>query len=530
VPNDIPNITKRIERALRDGDPGTAQSLLRDLIAAHPECAGVWAVDSDVALALGNPARSLASADRAVALGAATTANHLRRARALRRLDRSAEVEPAVRMAALAAGSVALYHARIGDFLTAIEDYPGALVAYEEALRLDPGSPAYLFNRAAVRRFLGNLTGAEADYDRVIVATPDDAEAYLNRSELRTQTPARNHVTELRRELARTGRPWLDEVRLRFALSKELEDQGLYAESWQELEAGATLRRRHLEYDVAVDVATVDWIRAAYSTPVPENTLPTPDGSIFIVGMPRTGSTLLERMLTGHSQVCSAGERHDFAELLVTAARDAAGAQPVDRRRLVAASAAVDFGALGNGYLARIGRFTARRPRVIDKMPLNYLYCGLIRRALPQARILHMTRHPLATCYAIYKMLFNQAYPFSYNLGEIGAYYIAYRRLMDHWRSSVPGQILDVSYEELVLAPEATLRRILAFCALDWEPGCLEFQHRREATSTASASQVRRPIYRGSLDLWRHYTTQLEPLAAQLAAAGIIESAADAAP
>jgi tetratricopeptide (TPR) repeat protein len=507
--------------ALRTGDRSAALSLLRDLVAAHPSRAEAWAIDSDAAFALKDPDRSLVSADRAVALGAGTTADHLRRARALRTLGRWSEVEFAIRAAKSAAGSVALHHAQVGDFRTAIEDYAGAVADYEHALRLDSRNPAYFFNRAAVRRFLGDLAGAEDDYDRVIAATPGDAEAYLNRSELRRQTPARNHVAELQHVLGGGRHSWLEQVRLRFALAKELEDLGHYADSWRELEAGATLRRKHLAYDVAIDVATVDWIRAAYPTPVPEKTLPAPTGPIFIVGMPRTGSTLLERMLTGHSQVCSAGERSDFAEVVVAAARAGAGAAPLTRQQLICASAAVDFDALGHEYLARIHRISAGRPRVIDKMPLNYLYCGLIRRGLPQARILHMTRHALATCYAMYKMLFNQAYPFSYDLVEIGAYYIAYRRLMDHWRINAPGQMLDVSYEALVLAPEATLRRTLEFCGLGWEPGCLEFRDRRDATSTASASQVRQPIYRSSLALWRHYAKQLTPLAAQLSAAAI---------
>jgi hypothetical protein len=500
--------------------------LQRELVAAYPASAEAWAIDSDVALALGDPARALASADRVAALSAATTVNHLRRARALAALHRWSEVELVICAATLAAGSAAPNHAQVGGFRSSIEDYRGALSAYEEALRLDPGNPAYLFNRGAVRRFLGDFAGAEADYDRVISATPHDAEAYFNRSELRAQTPDRNHVGELRREIARAGRTWIDEVRLRFALAKELEDLELYAESWRELELGATLRRRHIKYDVAVDVATVDWIRAAYATTMPENTLSPPSGPIFIVGLPRTGSTLLERMLWGHSQVSSAGELQDFAELMATAARDIVGTEVIDRERLIVTSASIDFRALGHNYLERMRRFAAARPRVIDKMPLNYLYCGLIRRALPQARVLHMTRQPLATCYSIYKTLFNQAYPFSYDVLEIGTYYIGYRRLMDHWRASVPGQILDVNYEELVLAPEATLRRTLEFCGLDWEPGCLEFERLMASSSTASASQVRRPLYHRSIDLWRRYATQLEPLASRFAAAGIPESPA----
>jgi hypothetical protein len=156
-----------------------------------------------------------------------------------------------------------------------------------------------------------------------------------------------------------------------------------------------------------------------------------------------------------------------------------------------------------------------------DKMPLNYLYCGLIRRALPNAKIVHMTRHPMASGYAMYKTLFKDGYPFSYDLREIGQYYVAYRRLMDHWVATMPGAIHTLSYEGLVADQIAESRKLLEFCGLEWEEACADFHRNTAATTTASASQVRQPIYDSSVAQWRNYAAQLASLGETLTAAGI---------
>ena len=154
-------------------------------------------------------------------------------------------------------------------------------------------------------------------------------------------------------------------------------------------------------------------------------------------------------------------------------------------------------------------------------MPLNYLYCGIIRRALPNARIVHLTRHPLAVCYAMFKTLFDEGYPFSYDLEEIGRYYLSYRKLMDHWHATLPGAIHDLNYEQLIADPAGETRRLLEFCGLPWEDACLDFHRNPAPSTTASATQVRQPIYDSSVAQWRHYAAHLEGLRSQLVAAGI---------
>ncbi len=454
------------------------------------------------------------------AAGEQTTQAWLRRAAASRALGHRAELDQAIesaRRAARHAGDFAL----LGEFLGRLERHNEACSAYDQALAIDADNPRYLFNRAAVRRFVGRIEDAERDYDRVIAADPADAEAWWNRSELRRQTPQHNHIEALLKRLGAGFDAAISEVPIRYALAKEYEDTGRYADSWGHLSAGATLRRRHLQYDVRHDVQTVGWIIQAFPSAPPGSVGCQSTEPIFILGMPRTGSTLLERIMSGNRAIHAAGELIDFAAALVDAVHGKLGTKQVPRRELVAGSAGIDFAALGAAYLARTRPGTGHTPYFIDKMPLNYLYCGLIHAALPKAPILHLTRHPLATCYAVFKTLFNQGYPFSYDLAEIAEYYISYHRLMSHWRRVLPEAVLDVSYEKLVTSPAAEAKRVFDHCGVAWTEDCLDIGQRATASTTASAAQVRRPIYSTSVDLWRQFEGPLAPVAERLRRAGI---------
>jgi hypothetical protein len=415
--------------------------------------------------------------------------------------------------------------AAAGDLCAVLGDYPLAFAAYDRAVHLQPERANHWFNRATVRRFLGHLNDAEADYDRCIALDPNDAQAYLNRSDLRVQTPARNHVDALEGVLAKAGvaqgAPLPSTVPLHYALAKEYDDLGRHDAAWGQWTAGAAQRRRQLAYDPAPDLQTVGWLMAAF----PGGAQPAKPGNgstepIFIVSMPRTGSTLVDRMISGHSRVTAAGELPHFGNAIVAAARRRLGREGT-RPELVAASAHLDFAALGADYLARTRPATGGTPHFTDKLPLNYLYCGLIAAALPDAKIVHVSRAPMATCFGIYKVLFDQGYPFSYDLRELADYYIGYRRLMAHWQATLPERIIEISYETLVGAPEAECRRLIGALGLPWEQACVDFHRNPSPTTTASASQVRRPIYTSGLEQWRHYAAGLEPLRARLEQAGI---------
>jgi tetratricopeptide (TPR) repeat protein len=515
-------LEEEVLRLARHGSFRAAADVCRALNTKHPQYAPGWRAASGIALQMGDAAAALALVDRSLALTPKEGRSLLQKAHSLRALRRQNEAFEIANEARPLLDADAAALDLLGTFYSLSGEQRLALEAYDRALQLAPRNIPITFNRATVRRFLGQLAGAEQDYDLVIAGRPNDYEAYKNRSDLRTQSRERNHVAELEGLLARGISDWRGEVHIRYALAKELEDLGDYDRSWKCLEQGARLRRRHLQYDIDRDVETVSWIINAF----PDGPPPSQPGfaskePIFIVGLPRSGTTLVERILGSHSTVHSAGELNDFSQALVDAVVAATGSRSIQRQELVARSAQMDFEALGREYLRRTRPATGSTPHFTDKMPLNYLYCGIIRRALPNARIVHLTRHPLAVCYAIYKTLFKDGYPFSYDLGEIGRYYVSYRRLMDHWHATMPGVIHDLNYETLVADQAGETRRLLEFCGLEWEDACLAFHHNPTPTTTASATQVRQSLYDSSIAQWRHYAPGLEGLRRQLVAAGI---------
>lgn len=513
---------REVSRLMRSGDWGGARGVCLRLNERAPQFADGWLAASHIAMALKEHDAALAAIERAAAIDPVNVRYPIQRAQCLLALGRREAALAAARAAASAAGKNAAAWDAVGTVRSFAADQPGALDAYNRAVALAPEESQFAFNRASVRRFLGDLEGAESDYDRAIAHRPLDFEAYLNRSELRVQTSERNHLDELQALLRRPELDWRGDIQIRYALAKECEDLGRYEEAFEHLESGARRRREHLRYDVAVDVATVEWIAKSYPTGPAE---PSPQASredpIFIVGLPRSGTTLVERILASHSSISSAGELDSFAQSVVEAARAKSGRRTLPRQELVALSATLDFASLGRDYLARARAAYGGSGRFVDKMPLNYLYCGLIRRALPNARIVHVVRHPMAVCYAMYKTLFKSGYPFSYDLKEIARYYAAYRRLMDHWRSTVPGAVYDLAYQELIADQAGETRKLLEYCGLEWEDRCLEFHRNPTPSTTASASQVRRPLYGSSVSQWRHYEARLAGLRDALAAEGI---------
>jgi tetratricopeptide (TPR) repeat protein len=487
---------------------------------AHPFYAA-----SQKALASKRPLEALKLIDHALERESGNPYLSIHRAQCLLAAGRITEARAVAHEVKLLAVNNAALLGAIGSVFNLAGEYADALTAYDDAIAVAPNDAQLLFNRAAVRRYAGQLESAEADYDRVIALKPTDYEAYLNRADLRAQSAHRNHAPELERLLARGIAEVQGEVFVRYALAKEYEDLGEYARSFGHLERGARIRRQQLRYDVTADVATANWIIEAFPRPQPGSDEAAAGASaaapIFIVGLPRSGSTLLERILGCHSQVYSAGELHAFAISVVDAVRRQSGLPNLTRPELVARSAHVDFSALGQSYLALVSPGVPSGLRFTDKMPLNYLYVGLIRRALPNAKIIHVHRTPMAACYSMYKMLFQDGYPFSYDLTELGRYYVAYRRLIDHWRQTLPGAIYDLAYEDLVVDHIGAARNVLEFCGLEWQDACAQFHLNAAATTTASASQVRRPIYAESVSQWRHYANELSVLRQVLRAGGI---------
>jgi len=490
------------------------------LLAVDPVPAPCLDISSRVALAMGQRKLANELAGRALHLDADNPLFLAQRAFCLLALRDYAEAEDAVAALAAVPCETAIEYDNLGNLYSELGNHDKAVDCFRQAIACKPEAAHHWFNLGLCLQAGGDLQEAEQAFDKAVELNPDEAEPWLHRSRLRKQTPASNHVAELKRVLARqVGKHWRQEMNLRYALAKELEDLGDYAPSFDQLQAGSSLRRRHMDHDPAADLAAMELIRKTYDAAY----ISAAGGSdssepIFVVGLPRTGTTLVERILGSHSAVYAAGELNNFAECLTA---QVAPKRPKDRSDYIRCAAEVDSAALGRQYIHSTRPQTGRTERFVDKLPLNFLYCGLIKRALPNARIIHLQRDPMDACYAIYKTLFKQAYPFSYDLRELGEYYLAYRELMDHWQSLMPDSILQLEYEKLVANQESESRRLLDFCQLPWEDGCLEFYRNKAPSMTASLAQVRQPVYTSSIGMWRNYARQLAPLQTVLSRGGL---------
>ena len=364
---------QEVTRLLQIGDLNSAEALCHRLTTEFPQFLAGWHSASFIALCRGQIASAAQLIQRSLAGSPSDPRYLLQDARVLAAQGRLAESIDRAALAAKAAAQDAQLLDAIGSFYNSAGEHQRAFEAYSQAIALDPSRPLFWFNRATVQRFLGKLAAAEEDYDRVIALRPDDYEAHTNRSELRKQTRDRNHIEAMEKLLAPGIAHWRGEVQLRHAIAKEYEDLEQYSDCWRHLERGAQLRRKHLKYDVRYDLDTVDWIIKAFphapAEPVsgsqsrePSAARPIAARPIFIVGLPRSGTTLVERILGSHSGVFAAGELNHFAAALVSAAMRRSGGKPLPRPQLIAATRELDFGALGADYLERTRPATSQRP------------------------------------------------------------------------------------------------------------------------------------------------------------------------
>jgi len=411
----------------------------------------------------------------------------------------------------------------IGELYTKCSQFGAASKCYRQAVKLHPEDPSCQYNLAASCIAMGQIDEAEQLLSEVIRLNPTDYDAWQNRSSLRKQTAQSHHVKQLLYVLEHLDQEDPGRVAICYALAKELEDLERYKESFYYLQQGASLRRHGMKYNVDDDIETISQIISCFNQQLMQSApaLEEPDGPVFVLGLPRSGTTLVDRIISTHSQASSLGEINTLAFAIMQTVAGTDSKAVKNRLELVERSTQIDFHELGKRYTQAIRGYGHEAALLVDKTPLNFLYIGLIRMAMPNARIIHLRRHPVDSCYAMYKTLFRMGYPFSYNLQDVGRYYIAYQGLMAHWRTVAPDSFLDVDYEELVTQPEEQSCRMIDWCGLEWEPECLEFYRSTTPAATASAAQVRRPIYSSSVGNWRNYEQQLAPFAARLREHGI---------
>jgi tetratricopeptide (TPR) repeat protein len=506
--------------ALNRGDFPRALSLAESLLPMADDLAGVHVVAGLAALRMRQLPRALARLSRASELEPARQDYQAHHAHALLAAKRNAEALAACdRAAAMEPGDAAALDI-LATIYTTLLDSTKAQAVLRRAVALAPGNAGYHFKLAATCLTLGALDEAGVHYEHCLRLEPATWKAHIALSQLRRVTADDNHVARLESMLQSPGLPDQGVMSLNMALAKEREDLGEHPLAFRHYVEGKAAARRLLPPEEATDGAVFEAMMRAFPSPEPI----APGGGnpseepIFVFGMPRSGTTLVERILSSHPGVHSAGELPNFG-LLMRQMCGVPGNGTLDPAAL-ARTPGIDWARLGTDYLASTRPGTAGKPHFVDKFPHNFLFAPLIARALPNARMVCLRRNPLDTCLGNLRQLFSLRSPFhrySFDLMDIGRYYLLFDRMMAHWREVLPGRILEIDYEDLVEHQEASTRRLLAFCGLDWHDDCLAFERNTAPVATASAVQVRSPIFRSGLDRWRKYEAELAPLRELLA-------------
>jgi tetratricopeptide (TPR) repeat protein len=388
-----------------------------------------------------------------------------------------------------------------------------ALEAYEQAARLQPAEVRLRMSIGHVQKTLGRRAASEASYKAALAMDPGIAEAYWSLADLKNYAFGDAEVAAMQRLLVSDPREGKNEAQLHFALGKAFEQRAQYPEAFAHYAKGNALRRREAPFDIENFERRSARIRAAFDAQFfaarggRGDQSPAP---IFIVGLPRSGSTLIEQILASHSRVEGTMELPNILNIVrelgdLSAGRDG---YPESVRTLSAAQ----LDALGARYIKETTPLRSGRERFTDKLPNNFSHVGLIHAILPRATIIDARRHPMDSCFSTFKQHFAEGQTFSYDLEDLGRYYRCYLSVMDHWDAVLPGKVLHLQYEDLVAAPEANIRRLLEHCGLAFEPACVNFHETSRPVRTASAEQVRQPLYSSGVGYWRHFGQQLEPL------------------
>ena len=532
-----------------------AQRAFQAVLHQHPRHVGALCNLAQVQLALGDPAPGLIAVDRALAERADVAEVHHLRAHLLQSLGRADEaiaayertlaLEPAATDALHNLAALLLEQRQFGRALAPLErvlagrdDFPEAhnnagvamlgldrpeeaLVHFDRATALRPGFADAHGNRGSALLSLGRLAEARAAFQEAIRLSPREGRFYLDLAGCHRFEAGEATLAAMRALASEpSGLSAQSRVELHFALGKALSDVGEPEASFRHYRQGNALKRVSVQYSEADTLRLMERVRSAFGgnhlrgAARTAASAPTP---VFVVGMPRSGTTLVEQILASHKLVFGGGER---PELHRAALRAVAGTAPAALFDALSSLPAAELRRLGTEYVAQMRVLAPGAAVVVDKMPGNFLYLGLIALALPEARVIHVHRDPLDTCVSCFCTLFSGDQPYTYNLGELGRYYRGYEGLMAHWRTALPdGMLIDVAYEDVVTDLPREARRMVGHCGLAWDARCLEFQNTQRSVRTASRAQVRQPIYRGAIGRAAQYAPMLGPLIGALQSA-----------
>ena len=498
--------------ALKRGDLPAAAIAAQALVAADPDQSVGYFLLGIAAGEAGQIAKAVPLIEAALQRG--PKAEHLAQlAKLLILLRRDGEAADAADKAMALAPGDPLTLDTVGCVLARLGRHEESIAPFAAAVAGEPGNLEYRYNLAAAIGFTGRVAEARAHYEEIVAKDPGNARAHYALAILSRQTAWANHIPRLKSALTAAGRRQL----------RRLEKQ---LGAFQHLSIANAEHKRTIQYNFAQDAEIFDAIETLFADRT--NVLAAGSGNpnpapIFVVGMPRTGTTLVDRILSSHRDVGSAGE----LQAMPLAVKQLAGtpSRVVIDPATIAASGAVDSAAIGDTYLARAAHHRpAGSQRFIDKLPANFLYIGHIAHALPNARIVCLRRNPMDTVWSNYKNLFatqSAYYAYSYDLMDTARYYARFDRLMRLWERLFPGRVLQLSYEQLVADQEGQTRRLLNHCGLEWDEACLSFHENRAAVATPSAAQVRRPLNADAVGKWRSHEAALRPVASWLQAQGI---------
>ncbi len=400
-----------------------------------------------------------------------------------------------------------------GSILGKMDDHEGSIKSYKSALEIEPQHIGSNMGLGNILKTIGRYDDAVASYKKCIEAQPMFSEAYWSLANLKTYTFEESEIEKMEEHIQNPDLPPTSKAFFHIALANAKEKQKKFGEAWYHFFTGNELRRQSEIYDSVTTQVTHEALMETFTEDFVKTTKGKgcqSDAPIFILGLPRSGSTLVEQILASHSNVEGTRELPDISLLgrKLTKLKPP-GIKYPDAVKHMTDEEMTEF---GEDYLKTSMRYRTDRPYFIDKMPNNFAHIGFIKTILPNAKIINAKRHPLDSCVSSFKQLFYKGQSWSYDLFEIGEYYLEYIRLMNHWHEIYPGDIYDISYESLIENQEEETKKLIDYCGLDWEEGCLKFYENKRSVNTASSEQVRQPIYKGAMFAWKNYESELGPL------------------